>query len=148
MRSRGWVSRGDGGNAEWRSRPVRRCLIAADGFYEWTREKGQTPLPWFVRRADGRPLVLAGIWQDWEREGQRLTTLAVVTTEAGPGMAAIHDREPVVLEEDDWPLWLGETGAGAARLMRSTAAGVLSAHRVGTEVNSNRATGPGLIVPV
>lgn len=127
----------------------RRCLIPADGFFEWTREKGQVPLPWFIRRADGAPLVFGGIWQTWEREGQeRLATCAVVTCPAGPGMDQIHDREPLVLEPADWPLWLGEAGHGAARLMKPAEPGVLTWHRVGTEVNSNRASGPGLIEPV
>jgi len=123
----------------------RRCLIAADGFYEWERPAGQTPLPWFVHRADGRPLVMAGIWQDWEGEGQRLSTCAIVTTAAGPDMAAIHDREPVIPDPDDWPLWLGEAGRGAARLMHAAGPGALAAHRVSTDVNSNRAAGPGLV---
>jgi putative SOS response-associated peptidase YedK len=63
-------------------------------------------------------------------------------------MDAIHDREPLVLEPADWPLWLGEAGHGAARLMKAAAPGVLAWHRVGTEVNSNRASGPQLIAPV
>jgi putative SOS response-associated peptidase YedK len=126
----------------------RRCLIPADGFYEWTREEGQTPLPWYIARADGQPLVFAGIWQEWERNGMQVTACAIVTTEAGPGLAAIHHREPVTLEPDNWPLWLGEAGHGAARLMRAAGAGVLQSHRVGTEVNSNRADGPGLCLPL
>jgi putative SOS response-associated peptidase YedK len=64
-------------------------------------------------------------------------------------MAGIHHREPVVLERKDWPLWLGEAGHGAAVLMKAATEGVLSApYRVGVAVNSNRASGPELIVPV
>ncbi|MEZ5911635.1 MAG: SOS response-associated peptidase [Paracoccaceae bacterium] len=126
----------------------RRCLIPADGFYEWTRAEGQTPLPWFITRADGEPIVFAGIWQDWEKDGERLTTCAIVTTDAGPEMATIHHREPVSLSPRDWPLWLGEAGHGAAVLMRAAPAGALRFHRVATTVNSNRAEGPELIKPV
>jgi putative SOS response-associated peptidase YedK len=126
----------------------RRCLIAADGFYEWHRTDPKKPLPWYIRRADGEPLVFAGIWQDWEREGQHLTACAIVTTEAGPTLRPIHDREPVTVEPADWPMWLGEAGKGAALLIRASGAGVLVAHRVGTEVNSNRAEGPGLRMPI
>ena len=127
----------------------RRCLIPADGFFEWTRAEGRQPLPWYVHRADGAPLVMGGIWQEWESEGQdRIATCAVVTVAAGAGMAAIHDREPLVLDSSDWPLWLGEAGKGAARLMRAAVPGVLAWHRVGTEVNSNRAAGPGLREPI
>jgi putative SOS response-associated peptidase YedK len=69
----------------------------------------------------------------------------VVTCAANQAMARIHDRLPVILEPEDWPLWLGEAGLGAARLMCPTGEDVLAFRRVGTEVNSNRATGPGLI---
>lgn len=126
----------------------RRCLVPVDGFYEWTRETGKQPLPWFIRRADGEPMVFGGIWQDWEREGERMAACAVVTCPAGPGMSAIHDREPLVLERGDWGKWLGEEGKGAAVLMKPAAEGVLTWHRVGTEVNSNRAEGAGLIEPI
>ena len=123
----------------------RRCLIPVDGFYEWTREEGRQPLPWYIHRADGAPLVLGGIWQEWESAGQGpIAACAIVTCPAGPGMDSIHDREPLVVEPGDWPLWLGEAGHGAARLMKPAAPGVLAWHRVGTEVNSNRAAGPGL----
>lgn len=126
----------------------RRCLVPASGFYEWSAgEKGER-LPWYVTRRDGQPLAFAGLWQRWERDGQALDTCAIVTTDAGPGMAAIHHREPVILEPADWPLWLGEAGHGAAALMRPTAEGVLQAHRVDPRVNSNRAEGPDLIVPI
>ncbi|WP_343081739.1 SOS response-associated peptidase [Ostreiculturibacter nitratireducens] len=126
----------------------RRCLVPSDGFYEWTREEGKQPLPWFIRRADGEPMVFGGIWQDWEREGESLTTCAIVTCEAGPGMSSIHNREPLVLEREDWGKWLGEEGKGAALLMKPAAEGVLTWHRVGTKVNSNRAEGAGLIEPI
>jgi len=127
----------------------RRCLIAVDGFYEWKRSKGETPLPYFVTRADGAPLVMAGIWQDWQAgEFEPLTTCAVVTCGPNAEMAPVHDRLPVIVERADWPLWLGEAGKGAARLMRPAPDGTLRLVRVGTEVNSNRASGPGLIAPL
>ncbi len=126
----------------------RRCLIAADGFYEWERHEGQTPLPWYVTRTDGQPIVFGGIWQAWERDGQSLLTCAIVTTGANAAMGRIHDRLPVILEPADWPLWLGEAGKGAATLMTATGDETLNFVRVGTEVNSNRARGPGLIEPV
>jgi putative SOS response-associated peptidase YedK len=127
----------------------RRCLIAADGFYEWKREAGQQPLPWFVTRADGAPLVMAGVWQGWQGpEGRVFDSCAIVTCAANDLMASVHDRLPVILEPKDWPLWLGEAGRGAAVLMRPADEGILTMHRVGTEVNSNRAAGPALIEPL
>ncbi|MFD0981165.1 SOS response-associated peptidase [Tropicimonas aquimaris] len=126
----------------------RRCLVPADGFYEWTKGPEGERLPWYIHRAGGVPMVMAGIWQDWEREGDRLTTLAIVTCEAGNGMESLHHRMPVILDPADWPMWLGEAGKGAARLMRPAPEGSLSWHRVDPIVNSNRARGAELIAPL
>ncbi|WP_085525282.1 SOS response-associated peptidase [Maritimibacter sp. HL-12] len=123
----------------------RRCLVPVTGFYEWHRSGG-AKLPWFVQRADGVPLVLAGIWQEWGAD--HAPTFAIVTTEANAAMAPIHHRIPVVIEQGDWGLWLGEEGKGAARLMHPPGEDVLAFHRVSTRVNSNRAEGPELIEPV
>ena len=60
----------------------RRCLVPASGFYEWTAGEGGKRLPWYITRADGAPMAFAGVWQEWEREGQRLTTCAIVSTAA------------------------------------------------------------------
>ncbi|WP_183529971.1 SOS response-associated peptidase [Yoonia ponticola] len=127
---------------------ARRCLIPVTGFYEWFRDGDAKPLPWFIQRADRAPLVMAGIWQDWERDGERLTTCAIVTTGANLAMARIHHRIPVILTAPDWPLWLGEPGKGAAVLMKSAPEDALSFHRVGTAVNSNKASGAGLLDPI
>ncbi|EAQ04849.1 hypothetical protein OB2597_06185 [Pseudooceanicola batsensis HTCC2597] len=126
---------------------ARRCLIAMDGFYEWDRAGGQK-LPWFIHRRDGAPMVVAGIWQAWARGDEALTACAIVTTEAGGAMADIHNRIPVILEPKDWALWLGEEGRGAAPLMRAAPDAVYAMYRVGTEVNSNRASGAGLVDPL
>ncbi len=126
----------------------RRAIVPASGFYEWTRLGDGTKLPWYITRQDGSPLALAAVWQDWERGEERLTTVAVVTTEAGPPMSDIHTRVPVVLEPKDWSLWLGEEGKGAATLMTAPAADVLNFRRVDPKVNSNRASGPELIEPI
>lgn len=121
---------------------TRRCILPATGFYEWSAGPNGARLPWYFTRADGAPLALAALWQSFGN----IDTVAMVTTEAGHQMADIHDREPVILDPKDWALWLGESGHGAAPLMRATS-GVLSRHRVGTAVNSNRASGPDLILP-
>ena len=123
----------------------RRCIVPASGFYEWSEGEKGARLPWYITRTDGAPMALAGLWQRW----QDIDTVAIVTTDAGPGMAGLHHREPVLLEQGDWPLWLGEAGHGAAVLLRASAAAVLSRpYRVDAAVNSNRATGPALINPI
>ncbi|MCX7644628.1 MAG: SOS response-associated peptidase [Rhodobacteraceae bacterium] len=125
----------------------RRCLVPVRGFYEWRAEGGRK-LPFFVHRADGATMALAGVWQLWERGGAPLASFAIVTTDANAAMRTIHDRMPVIVERPDWPLWLGEAGHGAAALMRPAAEGVVAYHRVDPRVNSNRASGPDLIAPV
>lgn len=123
----------------------RRCILPISGFYEWYRE-GDEKQPWYIQRADGAPMAVAGIWQSWGAD--HVPTCAVVTTEATGPMADIHHRVPVVLEQSDWGKWLGEQGKGAALLMKSPAADVLQFHRVSKAVNSNRAAGPELIDPI
>lgn len=124
---------------------ARRCLVPATGFYEWTKTPDGARDPWYIFRADQAPLVMAGIWQDWTGpDGENLRTCALVTTAANQTMARIHHRMPVVLEPDDWELWLGEAGHGAARLMNAAGEGTLSMYRVDRAVNSNRASGPEL----
>lgn len=125
----------------------RRCLLVATGFYEWTKSPQGTRLPWYIHRRDGSPIAFAGVWQDWGPEESRQSTCAIVTTEANTHMSKIHHRMPLVLEPGDWALWLGEKGKGAARLMQPGQEEVLNFHRVDTEVNSNRASGPTLIEP-
>ncbi len=126
----------------------RRCLIPASGFYEWSKDADDTRLPWYIRHADGAPIVFAGVWQRWEREGEAHTACAIVTTGAGQGMSAIHHREPVTLSEGDYAKWLGEDGKGAALLMGPAPEEQLEFFRVDARVNSNRASGPELIEPL
>jgi len=126
---------------------ARRCLIPAAGFYEWTRDADGNRLPWYITRADGAPMVFAGVWQSWDKGETPLITCAIVTCAANKAISNVHHKMPVVLSRDDWPLWLGEQGKGAARLMHAPADDDLDFWRVGTAVNSNRASGPDLIEP-
>ncbi len=126
----------------------RRCLIPATGFYEWSKGEGGARLPWYIYRDDGAPVVFAGLWQRWDKGDAPLDTCAIVTTDANSEMATVHHRMPVILSPDQWGLWLGEEGKGAARLMQPAPDGVLRKHRVGVAVNSNKAQGPELIKPL
>lgn len=137
----------------------RRCLIPADAFYEWQRRTGVDgrpagKLPYAVRRCDGQPMALAGIWEVWrdreDAESAPLRTCAIVTTGANELMAPIHDRMPVVLERADWASWLDpDTDPGdVERLMAPAAAGVLEAYPVSTLVNKVSNEGPALLEPL
>ena len=126
----------------------RRCLIPATGFYEWTKDDAGNRLPWYISRRDKEVLVFAGVWQQWDKGDDPLTTCAIVTTGANAPMSAIHHRMPVILEPSDWGKWLGEEGKGAATLMKAAPEEALQFWRVDPKVNSNRASGPELIEPV
>jgi len=123
----------------------RRCLIPATGFYEWTKDADGNRLPWYIYPNFENSLAFAGIWQIWEKGDDPLITCAIVTTSANAPMSEIHHRMPVVLAQNDWPLWLGEAGKGAATLMQAPPDETLRFHRVDKAVNSNRANGPELI---
>lgn len=90
----------------------RRCLIPADGFYEWQGEK-RARVPWVIRPAAGGIMAFAGLWQAW----RGVDTCAIVTCAANALLAPIHERMPVVIGPGDFALWLGEAGNGASRLM-------------------------------
>ncbi|WP_323770640.1 SOS response-associated peptidase [Antarctobacter sp.] len=126
----------------------RRCLIPCTGFYEWTKDENGNRLPWYIHPSQDSALVFAGVWQDWERDGQAFRTCAVVTCAANQAMSKIHHRMPVVLAPDNWAKWLGEEGRGAATLMTPAPEDALSFYRVDPAVNSNRAKGAELIAPL
>jgi putative SOS response-associated peptidase YedK len=87
----------------------RRCLIPADGFYEWRHEQGSKKRrPFLIHAADDRPLGFAGLWAPWRdpATGDWLLSASVVTTRANETVATLHDRMPVILPPDAWSLWL------------------------------------------
>ncbi len=127
---------------------TRRCLIPASAFYEWTKDTDDTRLPWAIAPADGSVMAFAGVWQVWERDGARHVTCAIVTCAANDTLRPLHDRMPVILAPQDWPLWLGEGGHGAATLMRPAPPEALQVWRVGSGVNSNRTEGADLLHPL
>jgi putative SOS response-associated peptidase YedK len=83
----------------------RRCLIAADGFYEWKREDGGKQ-PYYFRMQDGRPFAFAGLWESWDKGGGELLTCAILTTRPNSVAEEIHDRMPVILPHDAYNAWL------------------------------------------
>jgi putative SOS response-associated peptidase YedK len=83
----------------------RRCLIPADGFYEWKREDGGKQ-PYYFRMQEGRPFAFAGLWESWEKGDGDLRTCAILTTRASSVLQGIHDRMPVILPRDAYNAWL------------------------------------------
>jgi len=87
----------------------RRCLIPADGFYEWQRNGsiGRSKQPYFFQMKDETPFAFAGIWDRWQSSGLSITSCAIITTTANELLATIHDRMPVILDADAQERWLG-----------------------------------------
>jgi putative SOS response-associated peptidase YedK len=83
----------------------RRCLIPADGFYEWKRENGGKQ-PYYFHMQDGRPFAFAGLWESWEKGDGTLRTCAILTTRANSVLEGVHDRMPVILPHDAYDAWL------------------------------------------
>jgi putative SOS response-associated peptidase YedK len=121
----------------------RRCLILADGFYEWERRPGAAKQPWWITRADGEPFAFAGLWATWRppQDGvEPLRTCAIVTTRANEAVARLHDRMPVILDPGAEPAWLDAgTPAGALQELLAPLADDATALRaVGPAVNDAR----------
>ena len=128
---------------------TRRCLIPATGFYEWKKADDGGKDPFYIFPTQDEAFAFAGVWRDWTSpEGETLSTAAIVTCEANEDVASIHHRMPVVIAPDDFGLWLGEEGKGAALLMKPAPKGTLSNYRVSRAVNSSRVESPDLIDPV
>ncbi|HWX48063.1 MAG TPA: SOS response-associated peptidase [Roseomonas sp.] len=95
----------------------RRCLVPADGFYEW-RQEGARKQPYAVAMANGEPMALAGLWEGWKQaDGTWLRTFSIITGEANAKQALVHHRMPVVLDRADWSVWLGEDPAEPEALL-------------------------------
>jgi putative SOS response-associated peptidase YedK len=135
-----------------------RCIIPADAFYEWRRERDPVSgrvirsHPFAVRRADGGPLAFAGLWAIWRNPetAARLYTCSILTTDPNELVARLHSRMPVVLDEADWDAWLGEVTPPAElrSLLRPSPADGLDAYPVSPAVNNVRNEGAELLAPL
>jgi putative SOS response-associated peptidase YedK len=130
----------------------RRCLVPADGFYEWQRpETGRGPKrPFWIHRPDERPFALAGLWERWGAEEDPLLSFTVLTTRANDWMRPIHDRMPVLLPRETWERWLDRDSdtSELADVLALPSEDALVAREVGTLVNSPSNDGPGCIEAV
>lgn len=126
----------------------RRCLIPADGFYEW-RATGDGKRPHVLRPVDGRPLALAGLWEHWQDvHGNELESCVILVRAANSQVAAVHERMPVTLAPESYDLWM-DTGSQKPQPLETLLAAqqmpTLEIYPVSRRVNSPRNDGPGLI---
>ncbi len=148
-----------------RAAAARRCLVPADGWYEWQVSptavdgKGKPrKQPFFIHRSDGAPLAMAGLYEFWRDTSLAeddpdawLTTYTIITTAAEPGLDRIHDRQPLVLERADWSDWLDPTQTDRSAIkahLELSQPGRFDAYPVGTAVNSTRNNGELLLLPL
>jgi putative SOS response-associated peptidase YedK len=130
----------------------KRCLVPVDGFYEWKRE-GSVRQPYRVLRADGRPLVLAGLWAGWRDPAtdEVRRTFTIVTTAPNATLAELHDRMPVIVPDDAWDRWLDPRPAEPGELRallepdETVPLVIAAASRL---VNDVRRDGPELLLPL
>ena len=130
----------------------KRCLVPVESFYEWRRE-GSVRQPFSIGRADGRPLVLAGLWAGWRDPATDSVrrTFTIVTTSPNATMAQLHDRMPVMLEDADWATWLDPTLADPGELLgllEPRDGPDLELRPVSHLVNNVRNDGPELVAPL
>ncbi len=133
----------------------RRCLVPADGFYEWKKVSGQkVKQPYYIARRDGELLALAGLWEEWrgpDRDGsQIMRSVTILTTVANETVSTLHDRMPVILAPPVWNRWLDrsdEDVGSLANLLVAAPASLLTMRPVSTEVNNARTTGSHLLDP-
>ena len=129
----------------------RRCLVPADGFYEWS-EFGERKRPFFIRARSRGPIAFAGLWETWEGpNGEEVETVAIITTPANRMLGAIAERMPAILPPDAFDLWLACAAVDAetaAAFIVPAPEGLLEAYPVSTAVNRTANDGPELIEPV
>jgi putative SOS response-associated peptidase YedK len=123
----------------------RRCLIPADGFYEWQKTNGGKQ-PYYIRMEDGSPFAFAGLWESWNKGGEgEIHSCTIFTTSANDLVGEIHHRMPVILPPEDYELWLDPAVREADQLLTLLApypADVMEAYPVSRRVNSPSNNGP------
>lgn len=131
----------------------RRCLILADGFYEWAKVPGQkAKQPYYIRLEDGAVFAFAGLWEEWQSpEGSQIKSATIITTEPNALVKKVHDRMPVILHPKDYARWLSRKEISPKELqplLTAYPAEEMVAYPISMRVNSPANEGPENIVPM
>jgi len=132
----------------------RRCLVLADGFYEW-KKSGSSRQPYYISRVDNQPMLMAGLWESWrskqEPDSQPVETCTILTTSANEIMEPLHDRMPVILDQQHYDFWLDNQFSDRAeleKLLVPFSADQLQTYPVDTFVNKAANDQPECIEPI
>lgn len=131
---------------------TRRCLVLADGFYEWQKtEKKNVKIPMRFVLKNGEPFALAGLWDLWQKpDGDKLLSFTIITTNANDLVGRIHDRMPVILRKEDEDIWLDTNSKGIDKLvslLKPYPSDMMEGYEVSTLVNSPKNDTPECIQP-
>lgn len=128
----------------------RRCLVLADGFYEW-QKAGKAKQPYFIHLKGRRPFCFAGLWERWSKGEKPVETCTILTTDANKLMAPLHDRMPVIIAPKDYDLWLDAAVQEPERLqplLQPYPDSEMEAYPVSTLVNSPKNNSPQCVDPL
>ena len=128
----------------------RRCLIVADGFYEWDQRSARSKQPYYFQMNDESPFAFAGIWDQWHGNRMSITSCAIITTIANDLLAPIHGRMPVLLDQESQDTWLnGDSKLAALKsLLTPFPASKMKSHAVSYDVNHPKIDDERLVRPV
>ena len=128
----------------------RRCLIIADGFYEWERLGKKISQPYYFQMKYGAPFTFAGVWDRWKSNGNTINSCAIITTTANELLATIHHRMPVILPPESHDLWLSEESRAAdlKDLLVPFSAAEMISHAVSRDVNDTKQDDEHLLQPI
>jgi putative SOS response-associated peptidase YedK len=124
-----------------------RCLVVADGFYEW-KKTGSAKQPFFIRLKNDRPFAFAGLAEHWHRDDKAIDSCTIITTDPNELTSEVHDRMPVILSPDDYALWLDPEFEDKEKLqsfLRPYPAEEMTAYAVSTLVNSPKNESPACV---
>jgi putative SOS response-associated peptidase YedK len=125
----------------------RRCLVAADGFYEWKKDEGKKQ-PYWIYLKNGEPFAFAGLWEHWKSEEKSITSFTILTTTPNAFTAELHDRMPVILPKEAYDVWLNGDAKDVSTILKPFEASEMAAHPVSTVMNSARVDDPSCIAPL
>jgi putative SOS response-associated peptidase YedK len=126
----------------------RRCLIPADGFYEW-QKRGKAKQPFYFQLQDEMPFAFAGIWDEWRRDGASKMSCAIITTSPNELLATIHDRMPVILPPEAYDVWLHKDSQSEelTRVLIPFPAAAMKTYPVSSDVNQPKIDNESLVQP-